>query len=905
MKFNFEPVEVVYDLDEEIKDKVYSLYDKYKKSRTEASLYELLNYIYSTKDAKYRREFFDLQIDEDRTVFDVYLDLGNDLDEEDAKFFAQYEDYTIKGLLKGRFSMGKDIPEDVLFKEINGKPLLEHLLNNSDFRPFILMNIKTRAEVIDILKRTNQTRLMQFLEEDLLFLPYDENRTVIEYLISNDLFQSINLDRIKHHPEIYDILVKCKKAGRAMFLSSEMLMQERNGRFLLDELLDNGFRPSIVEIISEDMIKLLLKYRLEYELSNLPYKFAFMEMENSDEKLFEYLTKQGILCYDVVANALKYEQHAKEVIDILEENDKLFMVQALSEEELLKTYGREETLLETLLRNNVVLTETNVTKKETFDLFVAYGHYEELCRSSEEMLLQTLPSGKKLYEELISQRRNIETEGINNLEIVDAILSQSDIRLVHCIGIEALMSNFELNDTYLDKILEFAKKYDKRILGYLRFEDTTVNEYAKIIIAHTRYGFFNQLRDLDKDRLLEDSQGTTLLEELLREDEQLTVNEILSRDLKSDIEIATILKLHGITQNELTYDEEYTPRYGQRYIDATIDNYKSMEILPAQSLLLQELRTVLNDGKTPIEVIDMIIASYTHLFAIGNPYASEVQTLIEMKKNFPDFHIELKLNEACYQEKSKTIYLEDLNPQVFHHEVAHAMFDMVYQKYIPDEFENLVNRLRVSTITKIKLENYDRAYNNTKSSVSYKIYQKLSKLDRLYNMEEIEEYLSTFTDGLEDKLIDRGYNPSLVKKVLSETYTTQEFIKQEKRIVHGELLDKILRIEHSEIQGLGDFFDGIYKGAYHDGQVTGFFSGSRLSGYGHGRRYYSQGLEYVFDEMLANYSSIVKMAGPELGMKKMEKYLGKDLAYMIATTYNQMALQSTMSQTINQTQRLG
>ena len=47
------------------------------------------------------------------------------------------------------------------------------------------------------------------------------------------------------------------------------------------------------------------------------------------------------------------------------------------------------------------------------------------------------------------------------------------------------------------------------------------------------------------------------------------------------------------------------------------------------------------------------------------------------------------------------------------------------------------------------------------------------------------------------------------------------------------------------------------------------------------------------------------MAGPELGMKKMEKYLGKDLANMIATTYNQMGLQSTMSQTINQTQKLG
>ena len=96
--------------------------------------------------------------------------------------------------------------------------------------------------------------------------------------------------------------------------------------------------------------------------------------------------------------------------------------------------------------------------------------------------------------------------------------------------------------------------------------------------------------------------------------------------------------------------------------------------------------------------------------------------------------------------------------------------------------------------------------------------------------------------------------------------------------------------------------DGIYKGAYHDGKITGFFSGSKLCGYGHGRSYYSQGIEYVFDEMLANYSAIVKMSGAEEGMKKIEQYLGKTLTNLISSTYNQMSLQNDMTQSINQTQ---
>ena len=169
-------------------------------------------------------------------------------------------------------------------------------------------------------------------------------------------------------------------------------------------------------------------------------------------------------------------------------------------------------------------------------------------------------------------------------------------------------------------------------------------------------------------------------------------------------------------------------------------------------------------------------------------------------------------------------------------------------------------------------------------------------------MDAIEDYLSSFTDGLEERLISKGYNPALVKRILGETYTTQEFLEQEKRIVHGEMLDAMLRVEHSSVQGLGDFFDGIYKGAYHDGTITGILSGSRISGYGHGRSYYSQGIEYVFDEMIANYSAIVKMSGPEDGMKKLEQYLGKELAKLISTTYNQMALQNNMTQSINQTQ---
>ena len=309
MKFDFTPVEVVYDLDEEIKKKVYALYDKYLKSKTEASLFEVLNYIYETTDTINRREYFDLKLIDGRTVIDYFLDLDEDLSQENSEFIASQEDYLIKGLLKGKFSIADKIHEDVLFKDINGKPLLEYLINLENFRPYILTCIKTRKEIIDILKRTNNVRYLEYVGEDILFSLFDENQTVMEYLIENDMYSPHLLDTIKEHPELYDYLVKYRKEFYVPCLSSEILMQEKDGRILLDALLDSGRHIYGVKIINEEMVKIFLKYGLEHDLSEVPYELAFMEVEGTDKKLFEHLTEKGVLCYEVVAGAVDKKEH--------------------------------------------------------------------------------------------------------------------------------------------------------------------------------------------------------------------------------------------------------------------------------------------------------------------------------------------------------------------------------------------------------------------------------------------------------------------------------------------------------------------------------------------------------------------------------------------------------------------
>ena len=68
-------------------------------------------------------------------------------------------------------------------------------------------------------------------------------------------------------------------------------------------------------------------------------------------------------------------------------------------------------------------------------------------------------------------------------------------------------------------------------------------------------------------------------------------------------------------------------------------------------------------------------------------------------------------------------------------------------------------------------------------------------------------------------------------------------------------------------------------------------------GCGHGINYYSSGEEIIFNEMLANYSSVVKLSDYNKVIRKMEQYLGKKLINMIAKTYYEIALQNKMNQT--------
>lgn len=898
MNFDLTPKPIVIDMDEDIRNQIYEAYDKYLKYKSKKELMQVVELICENPELPNRKELFDLDLGNNQTVFDYILTLDGSFDYENAKYLAQYPEYVMKAIKQGKLSILKGQNEDAFFIKINDKTLIEYLIETNNFEDIWFYSIKTHTEIVDILKRHNQTRLLQYVGEDILFSNYDENRKVIDYLLENNTLYSSSVNNIVNHDEIYEYLINYNKLELLETLSPEVLMKERQGKTILSILLESGYSPIVHDIQDKEIVKTFLRYGKLNALENITLDVAFMDVDGTDKKLFEYLAKHGVICHGVVNQAFKRKQNLEEIVRILEENNALTALQMFSEKELIQTYGTDKTLLEKLLENNLYILEDEFKTKEAFNVLLKYNRYDLLTHSSEEVLLETLPNGKKLYEELIEKGYGINTESIVNDEIARKIIETEDEKLLRCLGAECLLSLYDLNRTYLDVILDKAVETKKKsLVGNLRFEDATTNEEAKIIISHVNHGLSGMLADLTLEKLLDDSSGTTLLEELLREDEEITLK-LLNNEIKSDLEVATILKLHGIKQKRLKYDSELSPKMKEQYISATLDVYKNMPITEEEEEVLQNFFNVMSDGQTPIEIIDMIAASYQYLFSTNNPYATEIFTLIEIKKQNPNFRIEFGKG-AQYSPKNMVITLEDLNPEVFHHELGHAFFHIIGNATVPVEFEELVERLAYSLAIEVKLTNYTEQLNRTTRKVQRHINSNIIiDFERNLDEDEIRLYLESLKDGAIQRYVDRGYNEADVRRIVSQTFSIEEFKKQTTRITRREMLDAILRIEHAELPAIGDYFDGIYRGKYFDGKIRNCITGTRFTGgYGHGSKYYSDDTDLIFNEMLANYSAIMKTSNPQIGSQKLNQYMNPQLVSMIENSYIQMALQQAIIMT--------
>ena len=121
-------------------------------------------------------------------------------------------------------------------------------------------------------------------------------------------------------------------------------------------------------------------------------------------------------------------------------------------------------------------------------------------------------------------------------------------------------------------------------------------EYYTTTIA--KHDMMKYIGEIKAEKLLKKYGDKTLLEYLLDTDSDLTLNKILSDDLKADPDIAVILKNRGIVQESVNVSKEEN-EYTTKYIE-NINNHLGIGPLPEEGeRLLNELKLLfLTDDKS-------------------------------------------------------------------------------------------------------------------------------------------------------------------------------------------------------------------------------------------------------------------------------------------------------------------
>lgn len=783
--------------------------------------------------------------------------------------------------------------EDLLF-EIDGMTLFEHLIKNDMFSKYKIYRFKKTPMIIDILLKYNKQDYLKALDEELLFCDY-KGKKVIDFMFENNYIDEYMISSILKYPEIYNYIIKYKKLNYLNKINEKLLAQKIDDKYLLDLLLEENKTPKIINFDDKELID-LIEQRNRYDLLENVNKYTLMKnIPEENKSLFEFLLEKNIIPYRGI-NEIEYDYNNAEFFyTIISKHNKFELLVNAQEDTLLNTFGTNKTLLETLLEKGIEPKIKRYKNKESIDILLKLNNYDQLKKCSEEHLLIILPNGKMLIEELF-ERKIIPTAHIIDERIVKKIFELGAKEFYNSITTTALLNYYDLNTTYLEKILQDYKEEDNIDLSSLVGDAKNIYEKAKAYIAYAKYNKLMYLSNLTKEELLaSNAQGVRMIDVLLELDPELTVNEIIKNNVKEEMEIAMILKLKGYEHKNIKF-ESITREIEEEYLDGERKKYETLTLNEEQEILLKKLYDVMNDGVTDLKLLDSLIASYRHLLATNNKYAYEIYHLIDIKKNNPSFSYTTIKDGAYFSPYKGYIAMSDSNMGTLNHETGHAIFHYLTDKNTPSEFAELVNKLSQDEQFLESTAEYSKKFTQLIESVSEEVEKTLmEKYDESITEEkkkEIQEYLDNLNKKEREKYIQMGYSEELLDRILNSSFTVDEYINQDRRIKKNKLVDLILRTQYGAFISIGDFLDGIYAGKLKGGILTDKDGNKIKGGYGHGIPYYSRGTSWIFDEMIANYSSIVKSENPLEGLQLLEKYIGKELTMFISEYYDKNILQS-------------
>lgn len=760
---------------------------------------------------------------------------------------------------------------DLLIKDKNGTTLLEQMLkenidiSNIDIDDDI-MDLEKIIKIIDIItyKDNEVPEKIKNIFENTLFST--NNNEFFKNLVMKDilLFEKM-IGFIVEHTEIVDLLCKYHLEYHLRYLNPEiikkLITKDENGNYPIDKYVSNSMAiKNISSLINFD--------------ENIDFMIHFIKLL-VDNKLYSFF-------YDADENILLYKVYPP------------------------------KTLLETLIENNVNIKVNNINNKEIIKILYDNKKLDLIGSNSENIWLSntrdvfkdTMVKDQTVLEYMIDNNYDIKISNIFEDDTLKILYQKNRFDLLVIADATILMTKINDNYTYLDYILDCINKGD--------FEYNIDNITAPIkpdmkaefyldIARHDMIGYVKN--SLNLNTLLKKYDNKTLLDYFLDKDPELTLNKILDKSDKMNYSVMIILKSRGIKDNDSILNIN---KDNASFVKNTPDTYYGPLDNDSDYLIKELERLFISDGKSDKDLINLLITGYRNaLFINYDITIREIEKLIKIKKNnFDKFYYVKDKDSSYFSPNNGCILMNDGCISTIIHETGHALHYYLTELKVPDNYDEIVKRVRENNELLTKTSKYFEHCNKIMKNIKNYFLNFANEVltahySKQENIMDIQGILSKDISEYRDKFKSLKIPEEQLEQILQETFSVEEYIKREAIIVASELTDTTIRNNYASIGATNDIIDAIYRGKVCDGVLKSADGQKIVSFGGHGIRYYSQN-KHGFDEMIAQFAVLVKFKGAEENLQVLRNIVGDEIYNMISNFYYTNILEMDINKSKNQ-----